>query len=191
MVSLRDQFRWECRRPPRGVVMTDGRLNSVHLESPRRQEFRAARDALLHARGGDTVAAEQHHLAALAEGSPTAVQRQGGTPSVARFVLMDADYVYPLKIGLNTIGRMPDNDVVIADAYVSRRHCAVLVHAGGLCELHDVASKNGTFLNGHKINGPTRLHSGDQIRMCNRNVVFLKQSDVPEPNPAVQATHTG
>src|SRR4051812_8500003 len=133
--------------------MTDGRLNSVHLESPRRQEFRVARDVLLHARGGETVAAEQHHLAALAEGSPTAVQRQGGTPAVARFVLMDSDYVYPLKVGLNTIGRMPDNDVVIQDAYVSRRHCAVLVHlTGDRCELHDVASKNGTLLNGQKIN---------------------------------------
>ena len=38
--------------------MLDARLNSVHLEAPRRQEFRAARDRLLNARGDHTLAAE-------------------------------------------------------------------------------------------------------------------------------------
>jgi pSer/pThr/pTyr-binding forkhead associated (FHA) protein len=161
--------------------MTDARLNSVHLESPRRQEFRAARDMLLHARGGETMAAEQQHLAALSGGSPTAVQKQGGTPPVARYVLMDSEYVYPLKVGLNTIGRMPDNDVVLQDAYVSRRHCAVLVHlSGDVCELHDIASKNGTLLNGQRINGPTRLKPGDEIRMCNRQLVFVTRAEAAE-----------
>jgi pSer/pThr/pTyr-binding forkhead associated (FHA) protein len=108
----------------------------------------------------------------------------------AKFVLMDRDYVYPLKVGLNTIGRMPDNDVVLEDAYVSRRHCAVLVHAGDQCELHDVASKNGTFLNGHKISGPTRLKSGDEIRMCNKLLVFVAR--VPEPgSPGTLITRSG
>lgn len=164
--------------------MSDARLNSVHLESPRRQEFRAAHDQLLHARGGETIAAEQHHLAALAGGSPTAIQKQGGGDApLARFVLMDAEYVYPLKVGLNTIGRMPDNDVVLQDAYVSRRHCAVLVHlTGDHCELHDIASKNGTFLNGQKINGPTRLKPGDEIRMCNRQLVFLTRAEAAPPD---------
>jgi pSer/pThr/pTyr-binding forkhead associated (FHA) protein len=106
---------------------------------------------------------------------------------------MDRDYVYPLKIGLNTIGRMPDNDIVLEDAYVSRRHCAILVHAGDFCELHDVASKNGTLLNGHKIHGPTRLKSGDEIRMCNRNLVFMSRAgEAPSnPPPMSQQTRTG
>ena len=158
--------------------MTDARLNSVHLESPRRQDFRVAREQLLHARGGETIAAEQHQLAALVNGT-TAIKKQPGAPAaLARFVVMDSDYVYPLKVGLNTIGRMPDNDVVLQDAYVSRRHCAILVHlTGDYCELHDIASKNGTLLNGHKINGPTRLNPGDEIRMCNRQLVFLTRTE--------------
>ena len=64
------------------------------------------------------------------------------------------------KVGLNTVGRMPDNDVVVQDAYVSRRHCAIVVHTGDRCEVHDIASKNGTYLNGHKISGPTRRPPG-------------------------------
>ena len=57
---------------------------------------------------------------------------------------------------------MPDNDVVVADPSVSRRHCAVVVHTGQTCEIHDTASKNGTYLNGRRIDGPTRLAGGDE-----------------------------
>ncbi len=153
-----------------------------------------AREQLLNARGGDTMAAERQDalLSGAVEPNNTAIQNLPGNvaASPTTYVLRDAEYIYPLKVGLNTVGRMPDNDVVLPDAYVSRRHCAVLVHAGGRCELHDIASKNGTFLNGNKINGPTRLHSGDQIRMCNRTVVFLKQGDVLEQNPGLHATRT-
>ena len=38
--------------------MVDPRLNSVHLEAPRRQEFRRAREVLLNARGWQTLAGE-------------------------------------------------------------------------------------------------------------------------------------
>jgi pSer/pThr/pTyr-binding forkhead associated (FHA) protein len=174
--------------------MLDARLNSIHLEAPRRQEFRAAREKLLSARGGETVAAERREVAASSPGElNTAIQNlpENAATAAARYILMDVDYIYPLKVGLNTVGRMPDNDVVVPDAYVSRRHCAIVVHTADRCELHDIASKNGTYLNGHKINGPTRLHSGDQIRMCNRNLVFLLKVDLPEKAPAVQQTRPG
>jgi hypothetical protein len=172
--------------------MGDARLNSVHLEAPRRQEFRAAREKLLSARGGETMAAERHGDLSAAGVHNTAIQNlpENAEAAPARFVLMDCEYIYPLKIGVNTVGRMPDNDVVVQDAYVSRRHCAIVVHTGDRCELHDIASKNGTYLNGHKINGPTRLHSGDQIRMCNRTVTFLQKGEISERAPAVQPTRS-
>jgi pSer/pThr/pTyr-binding forkhead associated (FHA) protein len=158
--------------------MADSRLNSVHLDPPRRQDFRQARDALLNARGNQTITAEKQGFASPDEHN-TAIQNLGNlAPPDVQFVLMDRDYIYPLKVGLNTIGRMPDNDVVLQDPYVSRRHCAVLVHSSHHCELHDIASKNGTYINGQKLLGPTPLNSGDEIRMCNRNLIFLNKSDV-------------
>jgi hypothetical protein len=162
--------------------MADPRLNSVHLEAPRRQEFRRAREALLNARGFQTMAAEQCDLRALdANDSHTLVQDpEQQAPAGLKYWLVDKDKVYPLRVGLNTIGRSPDNDVVVQDSYVSRRHCAVLVHAGENCELHDTASKNGTYLNGRRIPGPTRLASGDEIRMCDRQMVFLAKAGAPE-----------
>ena len=133
-------------------------------------------------------------LALSRESSPhdTAIQNlpENAGAAVTRYVLMDNDYIYPLKVGLNTVGRMRDNDVVVQDACVSRRHCAVVVHTGDRCELHDIASKNGTYLNGHKIAGPTRLHSGNQIRMCNRNLIFLRKTDLAEKTASVPPTHS-
>jgi hypothetical protein len=164
--------------------MVDPRLNSVHLEAPRRQEFRRAREALLGARGWQTVMAEQAVPSEPSDGPHTIVQapaNPAAVPAGLKFWLVDRDYIYPLKVGLNTVGRSPDNDVVIQDAYVSRRHCAILVHSDLKAELHDVASKNGTFLNGRKLSGPTQLHSGDEIRMCDRQIVFLTKSSEPEP----------
>jgi hypothetical protein len=160
--------------------MNDERLNSVHLPAPRRESFRAARQALLGSCGPATLAGDRHDLDSLA-GSATAVRNLGGSlPTEARFVLVDQDYVYPLKVGLNTVGRLPDNDVVIHDPYVSRRHCAILVHAGDGCELHDVASKNGTLLNGQPLQGPSPLASGDQILLCERRLTFMAKDDVQQ-----------
>ncbi len=60
----------------------------------------------------------------------------------------------------------------------------MLVHADGRCELHDVASKNGTFLNGGKIEGPTPLKSNDEIRMCTKTLVFISRLPGPDhPQP--------
>jgi hypothetical protein len=96
-----------------------------------------------------------------------------------RYVLIDhqADLLYPLKTGLNTIGRLPDNDIVFEEDTVSRRHCAILVHAWGGCELHDTASRNGTFLNGQPFWRPIPLASGDQIRLCRRLLHLVCESD--------------
>jgi hypothetical protein len=162
--------------------MVDPRLNSVHLDVPRRQEYRRARQALLEARGQQTICAEQHQDQV--SGSHTVIQNaRGGGPVELDFWLMDKEYIYPLKVGLNTVGRSADNDVVVQDSFISRRHCAILVHAGDGCELHDTASKNGTFLNGSKLAGPTRLHSGDQIRMCDRQFTFLSRSETADFPP--------
>jgi hypothetical protein len=168
--------------------MADPRLNSVHLEPPRRADYRRARDGLLRARGMQTLAVEGLPGALVAD-PHTLIQNGGGeqAPSDLHFWLVDNDYLYPLKVGINTVGRSPDNDVVVQDGYISRRHCAILVHAGEDCELHDTASKNGTYINGKRIAGPTRLQSGDEIRMCDQRLVFVSRAQPPENQ---SPTHT-
>lgn len=172
--------------------MTDPRLNSVHLEAPRRQVFREARDVLLSARGMQTVAAENLEAEAAPSSSPQTMvlHAESQPPAGLRFWLLDREFLYPLKVGLNTIGRAPENDVVVQDAYVSRRHCAILVHAGDGCELHDIASKNGTFINGRKLAGPTPLAAGDEIRMCDRQFVFMTRNGEDDSSGGFARTQT-
>ncbi len=157
--------------------MPDQRLHSMHLEGlPRRDSFRTARERLHAACGSQTMAGDARLLDADHLLAPT-VEAPVGSPAnplVGRFTfyLKDGSNVYPLHLGMNSVGRLPDNDVVVRDECVSRRHCAVLIHSDLRCELHDVASKNGTILNGKKIPHPTKLQSGDQITLCNRRLTF-------------------
>jgi hypothetical protein len=170
--------------------MGDPRLNSLHLDPARRQDYRRAREVLLQSRGVETLCGEQRR-AAEADPSSTCIRHaDGAAPPTLDFWLIDRDFIYPLKVGVNTLGRSADNDVVVEDLYVSRRHCAVLVHHDRSCVLHDTASKNGTYLNGAKIGGPTPLKPGDEIRICNRQFVFLSRTAPPPGPPAGPATHT-
>ena len=169
--------------------MGDSRLNSVHLEFPRRDDFRHAREMLLSSRGTNTIAVDNLADVLSQAGGHTMIQGER-TPTNASCWLKGNDAIYPLKMGVNTIGRLPDNDVVVQVPYVSRRHCAILVHAGDGCELHDIASKNGTLINGRKISGPTRLQSGDEIRMCDLRLVFMTKTGDRAEGPAHEITRT-
>ncbi len=171
--------------------MSDPRLHSLHLEGqPRRDLFRAARSAIQAACGSQTLAGDLKMLdAEVKVDASTVAAPPGGLPPGAAgrfaFYLKDGANVYPLHLGLNSVGRLPDNDVVIRDECVSRRHCAVVIHHDLRCELHDVASKNGTLLNGKKIPGPTKLQSGDQILLCGRRLTFHVAEIAGEPVAAV------
>lgn len=55
-----------------------------------------------------------------------------------------------------SIGRNPDNDLCLANVWVSRRHCTIYVRQGKLV-LVDHNSTNGTFLNGKRITGTVLL----------------------------------
>ena len=69
------------------------------------------------------------------------------------------------RVGRNAlkIGRDPSNDLVLNDLLVSRRHADF--HAAGPSgtEIIDLASANGTYVNGRRIQGRAALHEGDII----------------------------
>jgi serine phosphatase RsbU (regulator of sigma subunit) len=63
-----------------------------------------------------------------------------------------------------TLGRQGDNDLVLLDTRISRRHARIIRDSEGYL-LEDAGSRHGTFLNGEKIPAPTRLKSGDQFSL--------------------------
>jgi len=154
--------------------MGDPRLNSLHLEPHRREEYRRVREEALRSRGLETLYAERGMPADI---NPTVMQADHSDSSldnhlVTDFWVTDREFVFPLKVGINTLGRSAENDVPVDDLYVSRRHCIILVHSNGSCEIYDTASKNGTYLNGKRVTQPTRLRPGDEIRICTKHYIF-------------------
>jgi pSer/pThr/pTyr-binding forkhead associated (FHA) protein len=59
--------------------------------------------------------------------------------------------VRPLPARTVRIGRGGDNDLVIDDLVVSRRHAELLAQPDGTYEILDLGSHNGTFLNGQPV----------------------------------------
>lgn len=74
------------------------------------------------------------------------------------------DNVWPLLDSEYTIGRAPSNAIAIQDASVSSNHARILRTEQGFV-LEDLQSRNGTFVNGEKVEGKRLLADGDLIRL--------------------------
>jgi len=61
------------------------------------------------------------------------------------------------------IGRAADNEAVVDDLRVSRRHAELRKKAGGAYEITDLGSHNGTFVNGQRIDGAVVVTEADVI----------------------------
>jgi two-component system, NtrC family, sensor kinase len=68
------------------------------------------------------------------------------------------------------LGRLSDQ-VPLTDHTVSRRHAQIKRESDGFV-LYDLNSVNGTYLNGVRLQRPTRLKHGDQIRIGSTLLVF-------------------
>ncbi len=72
------------------------------------------------------------------------------------------------------VGRDLNNDIVINDPEISRRHARFVLHSGG-CMLEDLGSTNGTFLNSQRITGPVALTHGQMITFGEKIRVYFEQ----------------
>ncbi len=83
---------------------------------------------------------------------------------------------YPLKPDKLsvTVGRKPDNDIVIDNPIVSGYH-ARIVKQGELYFIEDLDSTNGTFIGGRKIL-KSGLSNGDEVVIGSHSVVFYDDS---------------
>jgi len=83
-----------------------------------------------------------------------------------------------MKDGPLFLGRDSSNQVKLGDAAVSRKHCSVSEVSGGVFEIADLDSHNGTYVNGTKVSRQTIQH-GDRIRLGSCEFVFLTGADEP------------
>lgn len=86
--------------------------------------------------------------------------------------------VFILKHGVNTLGRNQENDIVIDDDSISRRHAELQCRSEQVV-VHDLGSKNGTLVNLERISKARTLKSGDQVHFGQRAAYIFKRSTSP------------
>jgi hypothetical protein len=86
-----------------------------------------------------------------------------------------------------TIGRTSENDVVIPEYSVSRKHCFIAVGEGSACRITDWGSANGTLVNEVDIGkmAPCLLRGGEVITLGRLMLLFLPPRQFAEHVRAV------
>jgi predicted component of type VI protein secretion system len=129
--------------------------------------FRTEESGEAKAQGTESISAEE-------------AKRHGLAREVVEVVLDDK--TYPLEgRGPWTIGRSQENDIVVSDPNVSRRH-ARLSRADNGFVVEDLGSTNGTLLDGAPIDRE-RIESGDELTFGQSTARFVRRIDPPGELP--------
>ena len=94
-------------------------------------------------------------------------------PQGAELVTLDATRI--------TVGRAASNNVALeSDTKASRLHAALERLPAGWC-IRDLSSRNGTFVNGARIDRDRPLQPGDEIRVGNTRLIFRAERSSRDP----------
>jgi len=80
---------------------------------------------------------------------------------------------YPL-VGQITLGRGNDNQIILKDPYISKKHLKI-VEDEGKFYLEDLNSSNGTYVNGERIMDVVELKNGDRIRVGQVEFLYVNR----------------
>lgn len=76
-----------------------------------------------------------------------------------------------------TIGRLPDNTIMLGDDPQVSRHHAQLSNDNGQYYITDLNSTNGTYVNGNLVRGTRKLQMRDVVRLGNTTIPWLMYFD--------------
>ena len=85
---------------------------------------------------------------------------------MAKLIFIDqrfAGRVYELVLEKTTVGRDDQNTLTIRDRSLSARHCEILTY-GPEVIVRDLNSRNGTFVQGVRLNQQSQVKSGQTVR---------------------------
>lgn len=97
-------------------------------------------------------------------------QRRGRAPRFA-YRLFRGPREIALEEGETILGRDPDATTFIDHTSVSRRHARILI-ADETATIEDLDSKNGTFLRGARLESPSVLADGDELKLGSVEMTF-------------------
>jgi len=111
------------------------------------------------------------------DASVTVVAAPHSSPVI--FSLVWNDSILPLLDGEHIAGRGDECELVIDAVTVSRRHARITVVAGD-ANIEDLASTNGTSVNGKRISTTTALADGTLIALGTAQLVLRKRDPSKE-----------
>ncbi len=85
------------------------------------------------------------------------------------------------------IGRSKENSIPLFDHCVSRRHAMIQLISGCKYYIFDLGSRNGTYVNGKRIQLPQLLCNGDHITLGESTIEFRL---APPPQPQFEQDNT-
>ncbi|MEH1835167.1 MAG: adenylate/guanylate cyclase domain-containing protein [Nostoc sp.] len=100
----------------------------------------------------------------------------------------DTDTTIAVEQDVFTIGRLPECNLYLPFAGVSRNHARLVKTADGVWTIEDLGSKNGTQVNKYLVSYPQELHHGDILWLGNVSLVVLLTSAVSQSTPEYPAT---
>lgn len=83
---------------------------------------------------------------------------------------------YLLKWDVISIGKSPNNSIILDDETVSEEHARIKRDEKNRFYLYDLLSENGTYINDKKLLRPKELNDFDEIQLGRTRLVFRKAS---------------
>jgi serine/threonine protein kinase len=147
------------------------------LEKRREERFQSARDVAyaledLLAGAPDAVLRKRPPVVteppagrrSSSSGGQEGRRRRSGPAEDSGFWLIFQDREVQLRVGETVLGRGRDATIRLSEKSVSRHHARIVIRESE-ATLENLRSKNGTFLHSERIESPTRLADGDDIRL--------------------------
>ena len=97
--------------------------------------------------------------------------------------------LFPIRSGEVILGRSSYASIVVNNPLASREH-AVVRSVGGRLEVADLGSKNGTYVNGKRIEGATRVDAGDVVKI-GTDTIEIARMHAQDPQTQRIATEPG
>ncbi|NVB38230.1 GAF domain-containing protein [Pseudenhygromyxa sp. WMMC2535] len=101
------------------------------------------------------------------------------------------EVAHDLRAGEYTLGRGREADVRVNNKSLSRSHATLTIDERGAATLRDLGSKNGTFIEGARLDEPVALRDGQRFVCGDVHFAFHAPSfSIPAPESIVQEIST-